>query len=99
MKQSRFKVHIQRPATSINARVRLNAEPDRANQYIILLEIILPGEESRIKNTRMAQITPHRRPHYPPTKRMAILEIKAARGWSLEQTAEDFQVTAATTAS
>ena len=30
---------------------------------------------------------------------MAILELKAARGWSLEQTAKAFHVTAATIAS
>ena len=47
----------------------------------------------------MTQIAPQRRPHYPPTERMAILELKAARGWSLEQTARAFLVTAATIAS
>ncbi|MEN6449111.1 MAG: helix-turn-helix domain-containing protein [Thermoguttaceae bacterium] len=47
----------------------------------------------------MAQIPPHRRPQYPPTERMAILELKAARRWSLEQTARAFLVTAATIAS
>jgi putative transposase len=44
----------------------------------------------------MAMINPHRRPHYPPTQRLAILELKAARGWSLEQTARVFHVTAPT---
>ena len=47
----------------------------------------------------MARIDPHRRPHFPPTERMAILELRAARGWSQEQTARVFQVTAATIAS
>ncbi len=47
----------------------------------------------------MARIDPHRRPHYPPTERMAILELRAARGWPLEQTARAFQVTAVTVAS
>jgi transcriptional regulator with XRE-family HTH domain len=53
----------------------------------------------RIKDARMAQISPHRRPYYPPTERMAILELRAARGWSQEQTADAFLVTAATIAS
>jgi hypothetical protein len=44
----------------------------------------------------MASINPHRRPHYPPAERLAILELKAARGWSLEQTARVFHVTAPT---
>ena len=47
----------------------------------------------------MACIPPNRRPNYPPTEQMAILELKAARGWSLKQTASTFQITAATIAS
>ena len=31
----------------------------------------------------MARIDPQKRPHYPAVERMAILELKAARGWSL----------------
>ena len=44
----------------------------------------------------MARIDPHRWPQYGPCERMAILELKAARGWSQARTAEVFQVTAAT---
>jgi transposase InsO family protein len=73
---------------------RLKAHLDRAYQ-----EIALRREQMRIKDARMAAISPHRRPHYPPTERMAILELKAARGWSLEHTAKAFLVTAATLAS
>ena len=62
-------------------------------------ELALRSEEIRIKDARMERIAPHRRPHYPPTERMAILELRAARGWSLEQTARTFQVTATTIAS
>jgi len=46
----------------------------------------------------MAQITPHRRPHYPPTDRMAILELRAARGWNQAQAARAMLVTPATVA-
>jgi len=81
-------------ANSPNARVRLKAHLDRANQEVALLR-----EQIRIKDARMAAILPHRRTHYPPAERMAILELKAARGWSLEQTAKAFLVTAATVAS
>ena len=81
-------------ADSTNTRVRLKAELDQANQ-----ELLLVREESRIKDTRLARIDSHRRPHYPPTERMAILALKATRGWSTEQTARRFQVTAATFAS
>ncbi|MBL7134703.1 MAG: hypothetical protein ISS78_11440 [Phycisphaerae bacterium] len=47
----------------------------------------------------MAKIDPHRRPYYPPTERMAILELKAARAWSLARTAKTFLVEPATVAS
>ena len=81
-------------ANSVNSRLRLQAELDRARQVIGLLR-----EEARIKDARMAQIPPQCRPHYPSMERMAILELKAARGWSLEQTAKTFLVTTATVAS
>ncbi len=79
---------------SINARVRLAAENDRLHEECALLR-----EEIRLKDTRIAQITPQRRPHYGPVERMAILELRAARGWSLKQTADTFLVTPVTIAS
>jgi transposase-like protein len=39
----------------------------------------------------MAQIDPRHRPHYPPAERLAILELRAANGWS-QETARRFQV-------
>jgi hypothetical protein len=61
---------------------------DRAQQ-----EIALSREELHIHKLRMAQLSPHRRPHYRPTERMAILQFKAVCGWSLEQTSQEFLVT------
>jgi len=81
-------------ANNINSRIRLKTDLDRAQQEVSRLR-----EEIRIKDARMASINPHRRPHYPPAERLAILELKAARGWSLEQTARVFHVTAPTIAS
>jgi len=78
-------------ADSSNERVRLKAANDHLAQ-----ELALRQEELRIKDARMAQMVPARRPHYPPTERMAILELRAARGWSSEQTARTFLVTADT---
>ena len=46
-------------ADSLNARVRLAAENDRLHEECALLR-----EELRIKDSRMAQIAPQRRPHY-----------------------------------
>jgi transposase InsO family protein len=81
-------------ANSVNSRIRLKAQLDQARQEIAMLH-----EEIRIKDVRMARIDPHRRPQYPPTERMSILELKTARGWSLKQTARTLQVAAATIAS
>jgi putative transposase len=72
----------------------LKAELERDRQEIALLR-----EQLRITSVRMASIPPSRRPQYKPPERMAILELKAARNWSLEQTAKEFSVTAATIAS
>lgn len=57
-----------------NQRVRLRAECDRLKQEAALLR-----EEIRIKDLRRTQIEPLRRPHYPPSARMAILELRAVR--------------------
>lgn len=77
-----------------NTRVRLKAENDRLRQEIGLLE-----EELRIKDARMLRVPAHERPHYAPIERLAILELRAARGWSLAQTARRLLVTTATVAS
>ena len=53
----------------------------------------------RIKDARMEGIPAQRRPHYLPTERLAILELRAARGWSQAQTADHMLVTPSTIAS
>jgi len=62
-------------ADSLNPWFRLQAELERLRREISLLR-----EEIRIKNARMEQIEPHRRPYHPPAARLAILELRAARG-------------------
>ena len=74
-------------ADSRHARVRLRADKDR-----LLHEAALLREEIRIKDARMASLPPHSRPFYPPSARLAILEVRAARSWSLEQTAAAFRL-------
>jgi hypothetical protein len=76
------------------ARVRLRIERDQHQEDNALLR-----EELRIKDARMASIPAHHRPFYRPKERLAILELKAARGWSLEQTAKRFFVCPKTIAS
>ena len=75
-------------------RVRLAAERDRLDTEVAMLR-----EEIRIKDARMAALAPHRRPHYPPTERMAILQLMAARGWSKAQAGRRFLVSDDTVAS
>jgi len=72
-------------------RVRLSADLEAANAEIARLR-----EIERIKDARMASIPAARRPHYPPAERMAILELRAACGWSANETARRFLVSPAT---
>src|SRR5262245_19697384 len=65
-------------AESLSPEMRRRAEEDRLQQ-----EIQLRREEINIKHARMEQIEAHRRSYYPPTHRLAILELRAARGWTL----------------
>jgi transposase InsO family protein len=81
-------------AHSSNGRVRLAARNDQLEQEIALLR-----EDLRIKDARLAKIPAPQRPHYQPSERLAILELRAARGWSLAQTARMFHVTPTTIAS
>jgi transposase InsO family protein len=81
-------------ANNWNARIRLKTENDRLRQEVALLE-----EEMRIKDDRMLGIPAHRRPRYSPIERLAILELRAARGWSLAQTARRLLLSTATIAS
>ncbi len=78
-------------ANSINSRIRLTAQRDALQQQIGWLT-----EQLRIVNARMARVDPLKRPHYSPVERMAILELRAARGWSLKDAARAFLVTQAT---
>jgi len=78
----------------MNPEPRQQAEEDRLQQEVQLLR-----EEIRINDARMEHIEAHRRPHYPSTARLVILELRAARGWSLAQTARIFQVSPLTIAS
>ncbi len=71
------------------ARIAPLAATDRVADSVRLeREVSLLREELRIKDARMERVPPHRRPHYQAVERLAILELRAARGWSAVQTAE-----------
>ena len=64
-----------------------------AHVHRLETEVALLREELRIIGFRMARITPQRRPQYSPVERMAIMELRAMRGWNKAQTARRFFVT------
>ena len=49
-------------------------------------------EEQRLNGACMRRIDPYRRPQYTAVERMAILELRAMRGWSKAETARRFFV-------
>ena len=75
-------------ASARSSRHRLQAEIDRLRAEIKHLQ-----EEMAIKASRWGRHSPRRRPHYGPIQRMRILRLRAARGWTVAQTAERFLLT------
>ncbi len=71
--------------------VRLRAENERLEQEMAQLR-----EELRLKDARLSRVPAHERPHYPSVERLAILELRAARGWSVRQTAQRFHLSPVT---
>jgi putative transposase len=76
-----------------DAQIRAQAEIDRLQRQVDLLL-----EELRIKDARMERLPAQRRPHYPPSERLAILELRTARFWSQAETARRLLVTPLTVA-
>ena len=83
-----------RAAKDPDGQIPLRAELDQRDREISLLR-----EELRIKDARMERVPAQRRPHYPPIERLAILALRAARGWSQAETARRLLVTTLTVAS
>jgi putative transposase len=77
------------------ARERLINEGDwrTAKLQRLEAEVAMLREELRINGTRLGRVPAHRRPQYTPLERMAILELRALRGWSKAETARRFYVT------
>ncbi len=66
---------------------RLQAQLEQATTEIALLR-----EELYIKDSRWERARSKRRPHYTPVQRMRILQLRAARGWTMEKTARIFLI-------
>ena len=67
-------------------RRRLRVELETAHSEIALLR-----EELHIKDSRWERSRSRRRPHYIPCQRMRILQLRAARGWTLERIRPEFR--------
>ena len=89
-----FAVVRSRAEHQFDARVRLQTENTQLRRAISLLR-----DEARIKDAKMECVPAQRRPHYPPIERLAILDLRAPRGWSQVQTARRLLVTPLTVAS
>jgi transposase InsO family protein len=75
-------------------RLRLQAALATAHTEIALLR-----RELALKDARWSRVPPAKRPHYAPRERLAVLLLRADRGWSAAETARRFFVTVATIAS
>lgn len=65
--------------TSTRGSVAANGTPERqraAEAERLDAEVAMLREELRIKDSRMREVDPQRRPHYPPADRLAILELR-----------------------
>ncbi len=56
-------------------------------------EVAMLREELRINGARMKRVPSQRRPQYTTVERMAILQLRAMRGWNKAETARQFFVT------
>jgi transposase len=55
-------------------------------------EVAMLREELRIINARLRRVPAHRRPQYTGLERMAILQVRAMRGWNKTDTSRHFLV-------
>ena len=56
------------------------------------IEVAMLREELRINGARMQRVPPHRRPQDTAVERMAILQLRATRGWNKAETSRRFSI-------
>lgn len=76
-----------RLASAASPIVRLLAQRDQEPTEVDMLR-----RELEILRAQRESLQPHRRPNYGPTQRLAILQLRRLRGWSIKKTAEHFVV-------
>ncbi len=70
-----------------------NGDAKDARIHQLESEVAMLREELRINGARMNCVPSHRRPQYTAIERMAILQLRAMRGWNKAETARHFFVT------
>jgi hypothetical protein len=70
-----------------------NGDAKDARIHQLESEVAMLREELRINGARMKRVPSPRRPQYVPIERMAILQLRAMRGWNKAETARHFFVT------
>ena len=69
-----------------------NGDSRDARIHQLESEVAMLREELRINGARMQRVPSHRRPQYTTVERMAILQLRAMRGWNKMETARHFFV-------
>ncbi len=59
---------------------------------IRIVRVAMLREELRLNGSRMQRGSPHQRPQYAGIERLAILQLRAMRGWNKRETARHFFV-------
>ena len=74
-----------RLASAASPILRLVVQRDQAVSEVDLLR-----REAEIFRTQRESLPPHRRPDYRPEQRLAIVQLRRLRGWSIKKTAKQF---------
>ena len=69
-----------------------NGDTTDARIHQLESEVATLREELRIISARMRRVPAHRRPQYTGLERMAILQLRAVRGWNKSETSRHFLV-------
>ena len=69
-----------------------NGDTQEARIHQLESEVAMLREELGILDARIKRVPPHRRPQYTTVERMAILQLRAMRGWNKAETGRHFHV-------
>jgi hypothetical protein len=70
-----------------------NGSAEHARIHQLESEVAMLREELPINGARIKRVPPHRRPQYTSIERLAILQLRAMRGWNKTETARHFFLT------